>query len=228
MPEIKLNILPSKRLNIIFCLSGTSFSGRFLDSLLNTLHYCNQKGIPYLIVRKESPVVYFVRNMCLGGDVLRGENQKPYNGQISYSHLMWLDNDIIFSPEQFQTLLNYNQDVVSGIYMMSDNIHFAIVKDWNEEYFQKHGTFQFLSEKDISNKKGLMEVDYVGMGFMLIKYGVFESLKYPWFRPLFHNIGKCADFSSEDVSFCLMAKEKGHKIYIDPELRVGHEKKIVL
>ncbi len=32
----------------------------------------------------------------------------------------------------------------------------------------------------------------------------------------------------EDVSFCLRAKENGFKIHIDPAIRVGHEKKIVL
>jgi len=31
----------------------------------------------------------------------------------------------------------------------------------------------------------------------------------------------------EDISFCLRAKEKGFKIYIDPLIKVGHEKKIV-
>lgn len=63
---------------------------------------------------------------------------------------------------------------------------------------------------------------------MLIKKGVFESMDYPWFRPINQKIGKCVDFCMEDVAFCLRAKEKGFKVYIDPTIRVLHEKKVLL
>ena len=65
------------------------------------------------------------------------------------------------------------------------------------------------------------------MGFMLVKKGVFESLAYPWFRPLEKRIGDMTDFTMEDVSFCLRAKEKGFKVYIDPQVRLGHEKRVI-
>jgi GT2 family glycosyltransferase len=32
----------------------------------------------------------------------------------------------------------------------------------------------------------------------------------------------------EDVGFCLKAKEKGHKVWIHPQVIVKHEKKILL
>jgi GT2 family glycosyltransferase len=35
------------------------------------------------------------------------------------------------------------------------------------------------------------------------------------------------DFTTEDVAFCLRAREKGYTVYVDPQVRVGHEKKIV-
>lgn len=213
---------------IIFCLTGASFSGRFFDCFTELMHYCYKSNIDFAITRQESSVVYYVRNMCLGGDVLRGENQKPYNGKIEYSHLMWIDNDIVFSPQQFQKLLDYDKDIVSGIYMMSDGIHFATVQNWNEESFKKNGHFDFLKIEDIEQKTELVNVAYTGMGFMLIKKGVFESLTYPWFRPVFFSIGDAKDFSSEDVSFCRLISEKGFKIFVDPQIRVGHEKKIVL
>ena len=65
------------------------------------------------------------------------------------------------------------------------------------------------------------------MGFMLIKKGVFESMEYPWFKPIEKRIGQMVDFTMEDVGFCLTAKERRYKILIDPMVRVGHEKKVV-
>jgi hypothetical protein len=63
---------------------------------------------------------------------------------------------------------------------------------------------------------------------MLIKYGVFESMKYPWFRPITQKISDgVEDFSSEDVSFCQTVINNGYKIYVDPTVIVGHEKKII-
>jgi GT2 family glycosyltransferase len=66
------------------------------------------------------------------------------------------------------------------------------------------------------------------MGFMLVKRGVFESLEYPWFRPIEKRIGNMVDFTTEDVSFCLRARERGWKVLADMEVKVGHEKAIVL
>ena len=88
--------------------------------------------------------------------------------------------------------------------------------------------FEFLTPEDIKDKKELIEVAYTGFGFICIKKGVFESMEYPWFKPTFKTIGNVVDFTMEDVSFCLNAKERGFKIYVDPTVIVGHEKKVVL
>ena len=78
--------------------------------------------------------------MCLGASVSRGKGQKPFNGQIDYDYIMWIDSDIVFIPQHFQKLLSHKkEDIVSGIYMKDDGKHFAICKEWDEEYFSKHG-----------------------------------------------------------------------------------------
>ena len=215
-------------MKIIFCLPGNNFSGRFLDCWTELLGYCMKSGIQFAFSRKESNNIYYARNMCLGGDTRRGENQKPFDGKIDYDYLMWLDSDIIFTPQQFQRLLNHNNDIVSGLYFMEGGGYFATVKDWDEEYFKKNGSFQFLTAKDIEGKGELIEVSYTGMGFMLVKNRVFESLTYPWFRPIEKRIGDSLDFTMEDVGFCLRAKEHGYKILIDPQVILGHEKKLVI
>lgn len=213
---------------IVFCLTGNSFSGNFLDCFAELLIYCGRHNIKFYISRGTSSVVYYARSMCLGGDVLRGETQKLFNGTIDYTHLFWIDNDIIFSPAQFQKLLDHDKEIVSGIYMMSDNKHYATVKNWDEVKFKHQGHFDFLTPSDLNDKKELLDVAYTGMGFMMIKKGIFEALSYPWFRPLFFDFDGIKDFCSEDVSFCRLVTQKGYQIFIDPQLRVGHEKKVIL
>lgn len=226
--NIKLNIVNQPPLTIVFCLPGKTFSGEFLDSWTDLLGYCHEKGINYVVSRQYSAVVYYARNLCLSGDILRGNNQKPFNGVFNYTHIMWIDSDIVFKRDHFEALLRYDLDVISGIYMMKGGKYFATVKKWDEEYFKEHGTFQFLIEKDIENHKELMEVDYTGFGFILIKRHVHEALEYPWFRPLWHEVGQCKDFSSEDTAICRLMQDAGFKIYIDPKIRVGHLKEVIL
>ena len=212
-------------MTIVFCLPGRMFSGKFLQSWTILLNHCIRKNINIVISQHYNPNVYYVRSQCLGGNVLAGIHQKPWQGQLKYDYSMWIDSDMVFTPDQFEKLLSYDKDIVSGIYYTEDKVHFTAVQDWDTEYFQKTGTFKFLELSDVADKTELMEIAYNGMGFMLIKNGVFESIQYPWFEPrrveLSNNI---EDFASEDVSFCLKAREAGYKIYIDPTMIVGHEK----
>jgi hypothetical protein len=217
-----------KPLNVVFCLPGNSFSGKFLERWTDLVGFCLKHGVQPLLSRRESCNIYYVRNMCLGADVSRGKDQKPFDGKLDYDFIMWIDSDVLFTPQQLMKLLGHNADIVSGVYLMEDGKSLATVKEWDEEFFKKNSHFKFMTLQEIDGKKELIEVAYTGMGFMLVKKGVFEKLEYPWFRPIEKKIGEMVDFTMEDVAFCLQAKEKGLKILIDPAIRVGHEKKVVL
>jgi GT2 family glycosyltransferase len=66
------------------------------------------------------------------------------------------------------------------------------------------------------------------MGFMMCRKGAFEKVTYPWFEPAMHEIEMSRDFSSEDVSLCWKWKDAGVKVYVDPDIIVGHEKAVVI
>lgn len=215
---------------IIFCLPGKQFSGDFLTCWTELLQHCFNKNHKIYLSQQYSSNVYFARALCVGANVNRGEIQHPFNGQIDYDFIMWIDSDIIFKPEQFDRLLNHDVDICSGLYFMEGGREFAAVEKWDTEFFLKNNCFEFLTPDILARKnpKGLMEVDYNGFGFMLIKKGVFENIKYPWFFDEMQKIGNCVDIPSEDVSFCKKAKKAGYKIYIDPSIVVGHQKTITL
>jgi GT2 family glycosyltransferase len=216
-------------MRIIFCLPGRSFSGKFLQSWTVLMDKCLRNGIDIFFSQKYTSNVYYVRSLCLGADVMRGPRQKPFDGKVQYDYIMWIDSDVIFEPDQFFKLLSHKKDIVGGLYLMEGGQQFAVVKDWDEEFFKSHSSFKFLTPNDLPINKQLMEVSYSGFGFLLMKHGVFETIDYPWFEPQHFKFGdSMSDFASEDVSFCLKAKKYGYKIHIDPTIVVGHEKTQIL
>jgi hypothetical protein len=233
-------------MKIVVCLPGRQYSGRFLVAWTQTFVGLMQKGHQVIVSQKYSSMVHFARAMCLGGDVFAGPDQKPFQGQIDYDVMLWIDSDIIFTLEDVLALIESPHNVTSGLYMMEDNKQLCAVAEWNDEHFLRTGSYQFLKKEDIErwsiehrNENGELSdpyypCSYVGMGFLAIKKGVVEKVKYPWFyRPVYsithpeipHPV---VDIHSEDVSFCKNIVEAGESIYVDTRVRVGHEKTMVL
>lgn len=214
---------------VIFCMPGKNYSREFLLSWSDLLLQTVSRGHQVMISQQYTSCVHFARAKCLGGDVLKGPDQAPFQGQVEYDVMMWIDSDIIFKPEDFFALLESPHDVTAGLYMMENLQEFAVVKDWNTDYFEKKGTFKFLRPDDIVGAPQYMEVAYAGMGWMMIRKGVVEKLKYPWFfSPLETIADNIVDMNSEDVSFCKALTAAGHPIYIDTKIRVGHQKPLVI
>lgn len=201
-------------MKVIFCIPGSNFSKNFLQCWTNLVTYCIQNGIQFGVSFAESNNIYMVRNKCLGADVSRGKDQKPFDGKIDYDYLMLIDSDMVFTPQQFQVLLNRCQDIISGYYSFEGGNGLTCGK-WDMDFQKANGYMPFYTEetlkKEPKNESELVEIDYSGLGFMLVKKGIFEEMEYPWFRPKMteyekDNI-KIQDFSMEDVYFCMKAKE---------------------
>jgi hypothetical protein len=186
------------------------------------------KGHNIMISQQYSSVVHFARAKCLGGDVLKGPDQKPFQGQVDYDVMVWIDSDIVFKPEDLFNLLESPHDVTAGVYMTEDLQNFATVKEWNTDFFKKNGNFKFLRPEDIVGAPQYMPVAYTGMGWMAIRKGVVEDLKYPWFHADLENIDGIVDMKAEDVAFCKALWDAGHPVHIDTKIRVGHQKNVIL
>lgn len=225
-----------KKKKIIFALPGDNFSSKFLISWTETLHILIQlQKYEITIMPSIGSFVSFVRMKTLGLDTLRGDKQKVFNGE-DFDLWITIDSDIIFTPQQIIELIESTKEhpVVAGMYRMSDLTHYAFVKDWDVEYFKKHGTFKFSTPEEIEKcKKKYIPVSYSGMGFMAIKKEVFDKMKYPYFDAELQII-KCddgkilRDLCSEDVAFCKNIINAGYEIMINTNLRVGHIKPFVI
>jgi hypothetical protein len=230
--------VPTKK--IVFALPGDNFSSRFLISWTATLSKLwETRKYDIIISPATGSFVPFVRMTTLGLDVLRGEEQKPFDGQ-PFDVWITIDSDIVFTFEQVEKLIESTEEhpVVAGMYRMSDLVNYAFVKDWDETFFKKNGTFQFIKPEDVEAWKKETEfkyfpVVYSGMGFMAIRKEVFDKIKYPYFDSEVITItaedGKVIrDICSEDVSFCKKITQAGYQIMVNTDIRVGHIKPLII
>ena len=205
---------------VIFCIPGNSFSNRFLKCWTNLTRELHKKDIEYELLSQYIPNVYKVRSLLLGADRKFGQYQTPWQGKKDYDYIMWIDSDQVFEPNDFFKLLEHDKDIVSGLYLRKPQgdtlndipIEFAC--------FNEDGKKLYTNEVNGE----LIKVWSNGMGWMLIKKGVFEKIEYPWFGPIIEGLG----FHGEDVSFQLRAKDVGFDSYVDTSIVVGHEKEVVL
>ena len=132
-----------------------------------------------------SSFVSFARMQTLGLSNLRGMNQKAFDG-MDFDIFVTIDSDIIFTAQNLINLIEATneKDVVSGYYRMSDLKNFAIVKDWDINYFKKTGSFRYLQQDDMEKYKEekYLNVAYCGMGFMALTKKAIDSLSYPYFH----------------------------------------------
>lgn len=220
---------------VIVALPGRKYSGNFLKNWSKALILLLNKGYELTLINDYSSFVPFSRMKTLGLDVMRGATQVPFDGKIDYDVWLTIDSDIFFLPEDVLTLIEDTEKhpVVSGLYRMEDLKHYAAVKEWDTEFFKKHGTFEFIKVNELDTSEKYMKVAYNGMGFFACRKGVIENLKYPYFSyPLIEieaEDGKLLrDMCSEDVAFCKNLKDAGYSIIVNTNLRVGHEKTFVI
>lgn len=225
---------------LVIGLPGSSFSHHFLLAWTKTLHHLWETGkYDIVIAPGQSSYVSFARMKTLGLDVLRGKEQKPFNGS-EYDVFVTLDSDIVFTPEQFVELVESTKThpVVAGLYMMADCKHFAAVKEWNAVHYVEHGTFEFLSPETVNTIKAhtqtkYMPVSYAGMGFFAARKEVLDALKYPFFHTDLVDFKapdgrEISEMCSEDVAFCKNIQAAGYNVYVNLGLRVGHLKELII
>ena len=132
-----------------------------------------------------------------------------------FTHYLTLDSDIAFEPEDVKRLLALDKDVVSGIYRSREDDSKYVGGWWGSVPGMDAARLE-------SGAAGLLHVDWVGAGFMLVKKHVFEEMPYPWFT---HMVSVHKEYSfelGEDQGFCSAAALLGFKIYADADTEVTH------
>ena len=180
--------------SIVFCLPGRGVSYIFLKAFVQLCFDLVQTGASIQIAQDYSSMVNFARCKVLGANVLRGPKQIPWDGKLEYDYQLWIDSDIVFDVEKFYRLVWMKKDIAAGWYMTEDGKTTSVAHWLEEDDFAKNGgVMNHETGESISRRRKPFTVDYAGLGWVLIKKGVFESLEYPWFAP------KMQVFDSGDV-----------------------------
>ena len=89
---------------IVFCLPGRGCSYIFLKNFVQLCFDMVQNNMSIQISQDYSSMVNFARCKVLGANVLRGPNQKPWDGKLEYDYQLWIDSDIVFDTAKFWQL----------------------------------------------------------------------------------------------------------------------------
>lgn len=138
--------------------------------------------------------------------------------------IVFVDDDVTWEAGALTKLLSWPVDIVAGIYP---------TKTEPMTFFTRFLGGELRSPEGL---QGLLEVEAVPAGFMRITRNAVEQmvLKYPEKRfrdhnapkgyawALFDNIHEGDDYYGEDYSFCRRFRAIGGKVYVQPEIIMGH------
>jgi len=91
---------------VVFCLPGRGVSYTFLKNFVTLCFDLVQAKASIQISQDYSSMVNFARCKCLGANVLRGPDQKPWDGKLKYDYQLWIDSDIVFDTNKFWQLID--------------------------------------------------------------------------------------------------------------------------
>jgi len=191
---------------------------KWVLSFLNLITWCSKNGIQFRYSFTRGANIYKLRDKALLGrnDFVKGA---PVLMNEPYDYILWIDSDQIFCGEHLGMLLHAKKDVISALIRTEDGT-FSVSRLSGES---KGEGVKRLTDEDMKDKIEPFEVDCLGFGFTLIKRGVYESIEFPWHKPVF--VGD-ADYLSEDGSLINRLREKGWKFHVHPQCYVLHEKEM--
>ncbi len=130
--------------------------------------------------------------------------------KVKASHLLMIDSDMTFPLDSIDRLASHGVPVVGAVYRR------------RTEPFELMGR---RSDGIVDSPiEGLMRMDLLATGLMLIRMDVFEKLEKPWFRNDLREWEGETIIGGEDIIFCEQVNTAGLSVWCDGDLskEVGH------
>lgn len=225
--EKTIQNMDKQHFQVVICTPGRGMTSSYVRSLLKTTYVLNMNNISWNFMNEYSSHVADARERTIGGTGFNDINQrKPAAGEWTYDKLFWIDSDMEWEPQDFFKLLQSDKQVISGCYMLEDETVTV--------YRKTLGPAMHKNEILLLNEP--FTCVGVGFGFLAVKSGVFERIERPWFASGGINVkneetGKTEKkicLVGEDLLWCDKVREVGIDIWVDPLVRVGHQKTIRL
>jgi hypothetical protein len=151
------------------------------------------------------------------------------------THLLFIDSDIMFEPEDAYRLLQADKDVIAGMYPKKYIVWDRLKKNPNAERVDFP-----IGDKTRVTDDNYIESNYLPTGFLMIKRETIQKLitlhpelKYKNdidgymsagdnFYNLFQVGVRNGIYESEDWGFCSLWKETGGQVLIHPDINLKH------
>lgn len=216
--------LTKPHFNVVIATPGSKLESGYVKSLLATIHVLQANNVTWLFQNEYASLVTNAREATITGSRnLEVFNSSPGKGQYTYDKIFCIDSDIVWNPEHFIKLLQSDKDLISGVYFEAQGTDAMVHRNKDD-----HRPMTREEIVELHQAEEVFPVYGVGLGFVCIKSGVFESLKRPWY-----GLGKVVQEVDgvtyelplgEDLYFCERVAENGYEVYVDPTVVVGHIK----
>lgn len=185
-------------------------------ALIGTIRVCDKEGVP---VRVEPPV---------GCSVVQWARSAVVESflKTDYTHLFWIDADIVWTPDDFFRLLGFGAvlDVVGATYPLKREAGGFLLNLAGEP-----GRVEV-------NGLGCVRVKSMGLGFTLMKRAVVEKVaagkprvydrlngaEYADVFRVDRTAGERPGPQGEDVAFFQDVNDAGFQVWLDPSIQLGH------
>ena len=158
-----------------------------------------------------------VQNMARGVPlpVARDQLAEILVADKTISHILWVDSDNVCSSppnpwDAAKMLYDRNEAIVSGLYRAKQKEGFNYAMWMDAHLPDKQGFLPIISWTG-----NWLQVDTVGMGFMLVQRRVYETLPRPW-HPW------PTPSPSEDFNFCVAARKAGFSVNVFTDVKLRH------
>ena len=182
---------------------------------LDFVHFEFLKCLTALIIKLKDDHVNFELQIESGTLVYAARERLAHKAMNEgFTHVLWLDSDMVFSPEIVDDLMFSGKDFVSGVYHARRKGYASCIFA-KLEFDKLTGLATF--ERAETYPNNTFEIAGCGFGCVLITTDIITNVclnKGTCFTPL-PNYG-------EDLAFCKRARELGHKIYCEPSVVCGH------
>lgn len=169
----------------------------FVQSLIDLTTRLNDEGIKYEVKFASGTLVYVARDQLAA-----------YSLEKDFTHILWLDSDMIFTDDILDDLTFCEKDFVAGIFHGRRPPHLSCL-------------FKSLDPVDryTANEypTTLFEIAGCGFGCVLMSTEIIRAV-----RERFVSCFLPAKDLGEDLAFCARVHHLGFKMYAEPTARVGH------
>lgn len=173
----------------------------FTRSLLGLVRRLDKEGIDYEVCMRGGTLVYMARD-ALAADAVNG----------GYTHVLWLDADMVFDDNLFHRLVRHGQEMITGVYHARRPPYDSCIFEKIEPPI-----------KVLHYPEDIFPIEGCGFGCVLLKTELLAET--------FRKFGNCFQPSpafGEDLEFCKKVRTLGHKVYCDPTVICGHIGQLVV